>query len=128
MRFAILPILLSLTIAAEAPQLKLPPRPDAIRFALIGDFGTGEEPQIETAAEMAAVHQMFPFDFVLTLGDNIYGGNTPEDFKRKFEDPYKPLLDAGVKFYASLGNHDQALERMYKPFNMDGKRDRKSVV
>ena len=56
------------------------------------------------------------------LGDNIYGGKSPADFKRKFEDPYRPLLDAGVKFYASLGNHDDTNERLYKPFNMDGKR------
>ena len=62
------------------------------------------------------------FDFVLMLGDNIYGGKSAADFKRKFEDPYKALLDAGVKFYASLGNHDDPNERFYKPFNMDGKR------
>lgn len=42
--------------------------------------------------------------------------------KRNFEDPYKPLLDAGVKFYASLGNHDRPSERYYKLFNMGGKR------
>jgi hypothetical protein len=42
---------------------------------------------------------------------------------RKFEVPYKPLLDAGVKFYASLGNHDDPnIERLYKPFNMNGER------
>ena len=35
--------------------------------------------------------------------------------------PYKPLLDAGVKFYASLGNHDAREQRYYKLFNMDGK-------
>ena len=39
----------------------------------------------------------------------------------KFERPYKPLLDAGVKFYASLGNHDAREQRYYKLFNMDGK-------
>jgi hypothetical protein len=27
-----------------------------------------------------------------------------------------------VKFYASLGNHDEPAQRFYKPFNMDGKR------
>ena len=43
---------------------------------------------------------------MITVGDNLYGGERPQDFKQKFEDPYKPLLDAGVKFYASLGNHD----------------------
>ena len=37
--------------------------------------------------------------------------------------PYKPILDAGVKFYAALGNHDDAaLQRNYKPFNMNGER------
>ena len=47
--------------------------------------------------------------------------SVPQDFKKKFEMPYKPLLDAGVKFYASLGNHDAREQRFYKPFNMDGK-------
>ena len=41
---------------------------------------------------------------------------------RKFEEPYKPLLDADVKFYASLGNHDDPTQRFYKPFNMNGER------
>jgi len=44
-----------------------------------------------------------------------------QDFTMKFELPYKPLLDAGVKFYASLGNHDAREQRYYKLFNMDGK-------
>ena len=71
---------------------------------------------------MTAFHAAFPFEFVVMLGDNIYGHHEPSDFKRKFEDPYAPLLDAGVKFFASLGNHDITNERFYKPFNMDGKR------
>ena len=29
-----------------------------------------------------------------------------EDYEQKFEHPYKALLDAGIKFYAALGNHD----------------------
>ena len=33
-----------------------------------------------------------------------------------------PLLDAGVKFYAALGNHDDPGQRLYKPFNMNGER------
>jgi hypothetical protein len=40
----------------------------------------------------------------------------------KFEEPYKALLDAGVKFYAALGNHDDTNQIYYKPFNMDGHR------
>ena len=64
----------------------------------------------------------FPFEFVLMLGDNLYGHEKPSDFVRKFEEPYKPLLNAGIKFYAALGNHDNPNERFYKNFNMGGKR------
>ncbi len=41
--------------------------------------------------------------------------------KRKFELPYKALLDDGVKFYASLGNHDDRAQARYPLFNMDGR-------
>src|SRR5579863_5228853 len=122
MRRAALLLLLCLISAGEVPEIKLPMKPDSVRFAVIGDSGTGDPPQRETADEMAAVHEKFRFDFVLMLGDNIYGGKSAEDFKHKFEEPYKALLDDGVKFFAALGNHDETTERLYKPFNMDGKR------
>jgi hypothetical protein len=115
-------VLLASLVSAETPVIKLPLKDNSVRFGVIGDSGTGEQAQYETAAEMVAAHRGFPFDFVIMLGDNIYGGKSPADFERKFESPYKPLLDAGVKFFASLGNHDQTNERLYKPFNMDGKR------
>ncbi len=108
----------------QAPvlPLKLPLKPNSVRFAVIGDSGTGEKEQYQVGQQMANYHASFPFDFVLMLGDNIYGSQTPADYKRKFEDPYKPLLDAGVKFYAALGNHDDPNQRFYKPFNMGGRR------
>jgi hypothetical protein len=56
------------------------------------------------------------------LGDNLYGSESPDDFVRKFERPYKGLLDAGVKFYAALGNHDDPKQAFYKNFNMNGER------
>jgi len=52
------------------------------------------------------------------VGDNIHGSERPQDFQKKFEMPYKPLLDAGVTFCAALGNHDDPNQRFYKPFNM----------
>jgi hypothetical protein len=107
---------------APAAVLTLPLKPKSVRFAVIGDSGTGRKGQYDVGRLMAAYHAKFPFDFVLMLGDNIYGHETPSGFSRKFEDPYKPLLDTGVKFYASLGNHDDSNERFYKPFNMGGKR------
>lgn len=104
------------------PAVKLPLKTGSVRFAIIGDSGTGERPQIEVAKQMDQFRKNFPFDFVLMLGDNIYGSKTNEDFKKKFEHPYEPLLSAGVQFYASLGNHDHTSERLYKPFNMNGQR------
>ncbi len=120
--FVLLLLLARPAIDPKAPDLKLPLEPQSVRLAIIGDSGSGDEAQIEVARQMAIWRGQFPFDFVVMLGDNIYGRKTAADFKRKFEDPYAPLLAAGVRFYASLGNHDHTSERYYKPFNMDGKR------
>ena len=104
----------------EAP-VALPNRDGSFKFAVLGDFGTGDKSQYELGAQMAKLHQSFKYETVVLVGDNLYGSERPQDFKKKFEDPYKPLLDAGVKFYASLGNHDAREQRFYKPFNMEGR-------
>lgn len=104
---------------AEAP-IPLPNAKDSFRFVVLGDFGTGGTGQYETAAQMARFREGFKFDIVVTVGDNLYGAQTSRDFTKKFETPYKPLLDAGVKFYATLGNHDSREQRSYKLFNMNG--------
>lgn len=106
--------------AHGAEQFKFPLKPNSVRFAVIGDMGTGERPQYELARKMAEVRHDFPFDFVIMLGDNIYGGQKPKDFEKKFAVPYRSLLTGGVNFYASLGNHDGPNERYYKLFNMHG--------
>jgi hypothetical protein len=104
-----------------APAVELPNRPGSFKFAVLGDFGTGDKPQYQVAEQMAKLRGRFPFELVITVGDNIYGGERPQDMKRKFEDPYKLLLDGGVKFYASLGNHDDRGQARYKLFNMDAR-------
>jgi calcineurin-like phosphoesterase family protein len=109
-------------IQAAAPRSTLPNDRDSVKFLVIGDSGTGDRPQYEVAAKIVEARTRFPFEFALMLGDNMYGGENPIDFVRKFETPYKPLLDDGVKFYASLGNHDDPNQRFYQKFNMDGKR------
>jgi hypothetical protein len=103
-------------------QISLPMKEGSVRFAVIGDSGTGGGAQKKVADRIAAVHKLFPFEFTLMLGDNLYGDEDPGDYRDKFEEPYKPLLDAGVRFYASLGNHDDPSQRLYKPFNMNGER------
>ena len=108
--------------AATAPgTTALPNKDGSFKFAVLGDFGTGDRPQYELAQQMARLHDRFGYGIVILVGDNLYGSERPQDFRKKFELPYKPLLDAGVKFYASLGNHDAREQRFYKLFNMDGK-------
>jgi hypothetical protein len=112
--------LCALAAQAQTP-VPLPNKPGSLHFAVIGDYGTGEREQYETAAQLAKSYDRFNFPFVLTVGDNLYGSERPQDYKDKFETPYKALLDKGVRFYASLGNHDSREQRYYKPFNMDGR-------
>jgi Calcineurin-like phosphoesterase len=104
-----------------ARSLTLPNRDGSLKFCVLGDFGTGEKTQYELAEQMVALHDRFKYPLVILVGDNLYGSERPQDFQKKFEIPYKPLLDRGVKFYASLGNHDAREQRYYKLFNMDGK-------
>ncbi|HYV82098.1 MAG TPA: metallophosphoesterase [Pyrinomonadaceae bacterium] len=108
---------------APSPPLKLtlPLKDGSVRFAVIGDTGSGTAQQREVGDMMIKYHALFPFDFVLMMGDNMYGGEAPQDFENKFAQPYRALLDNKVKFYATLGNHDQALQVNYENFNMNGK-------
>ena len=104
---------------APAGETALPRKDGSVKFAVIGDNGTGGSSQFQVAERMTTAHATFPFEFVLMNGDNIYGDEEAADFQQKFERPYKALLAAGVKFYASLGNHDDPNQRFYKLFNMN---------
>jgi predicted phosphodiesterase len=115
-------LIFGVAAAAWAQQLTLPNKKDTVHFAIVGDTGTGGRQQTQIANQMAAFRKVFPFEFAIMLGDNLYGGEGTRDYQNKFEKPYKPLLDGGVKFYASLGNHDNPNQRMYKHFNMGGER------
>ena len=95
---------------------------DAIAFAVIGDNGTGSAAQYDVARQMLKTHATDPFEFVLMMGDNMYGSQQPRDFSMKFEMPYGPLLRMGIPFYAALGNHDDPDNRHYPKFNMGGSR------
>ncbi len=107
-------------------------QPAPIRFAVIGDSGTGGQHQYRIAKQMAAWHERLPYDLVLMLGDNIYGGlfgigsGNQDDFAKKFDRPYAELLARGVIFRAVLGNHDAAhrdgqdLIAAYDRFHIEG--------
>ena len=108
--------------ALFAQSSPLPNTSGSLKFAAIGDNGTGDRAQYEVAQQMTKVHATFAFDLVIMLGDNMYGSQSPADFVKKFEQPYAPLLMAGVKFQASIGNHDRPEQVSYKPYNMNGQR------
>jgi hypothetical protein len=108
--------------SASAPlKLSLPLKEGSVRFAVMGDTGSGTDKQRQVADMMLRYRSAFPFDFVLMMGDNLYGSETAKDFQIKFSDVYKPLLDNNVKFYAALGNHDLPIQVNYEYFNMNGK-------
>lgn len=107
--------------ATRDAVVPLPNAAGSFKFAVLGDFGVNSKPQYELGEQMKKVYDTFKYELVTLVGDNLYGADRPQDFKNKFELPYKPLTDAGVKFYAALGNHDSREQRFYKPFNMGGK-------
>src|SRR5262245_22265770 len=63
---------------------------DSVKFLVIGDSGTGDRAQMDVGAQMWKAHAVFPYDFAIMLGDNLYGSERPQDFAKKFEIPYKP--------------------------------------
>jgi len=84
----------------------------AFTFAAIGDMGCGCSDQAKVARKMIDWYRTNPYKVVITLGDNIYGsffgahGGSKTLFAERFDKYYQPLIDQGVKFYATLGNHD----------------------
>lgn len=94
------------------------------RFAVVGDFGTGESDEFAIAAQMLDAHRKAALDLVLAVGDNIYPNGSARYFVKHFEEPFEGLLKERVKFYAVLGNHDVEEGRKdqlnYPLFNMGG--------
>src|SRR4051812_42619042 len=69
-------------VQAQAEQLvPLPNKDGSLKFAVLGDFGTGDRPQYELAQQMISLHERFKYDLVALVGDNLYGSERPQDFK-----------------------------------------------
>jgi hypothetical protein len=92
---------------AAPPAFALKPAGRTVRAVVFGDYGQGTDAQRRVAAAMLKEHRARAFDFGLTTGDNFYprGMESPSDprWQTQWEDLYAPL---GIRFYASLGNHD----------------------
>lgn len=53
------------TIAASqaaSSSVELPNKPKSVRFAVIGDMGTGKKEQYDVGKQMTLFHEKFPFD------------------------------------------------------------------
>jgi hypothetical protein len=96
-----------------------------VRFAVLGDWGIGTVGQLAVAQQMLLAHKKAAYDFVITVGDNIYPYGNGKLFPLLFERPYQGLLQQKVKFYATLGNHDVIQGRQdqlqYPLFNMNNR-------
>jgi predicted phosphodiesterase len=119
----LLMVLTGATALAGGGQVTLPVDDrEAVRFAVIGDYGNGQQAQYDVGRQLLLAHGVFPFEFIVTVGDNLYGSQARRDFVDKFEIPYGPLLRMRIPFYAALGNHDEPTNREYPGFNMGGQR------
>ncbi len=94
----------------------------SVAIAVIGDYGCDCPAQGRVARQLLRWHTSHPFQIVLTTGDNIYGknypgiwrylviwhkrGGHPALFPERFDRYYAPLIQRGVRFHATLGNHD----------------------
>ncbi len=114
------------SLLVDSAIASIPNSKPLFRFITIGDFGTGSKEQYDVANAMFRYYQNHPFQVVTLLGDNIYPDGEIEKINEVFEQPYHSLIEAGVKFYACLGNHDIRTKNgnrqvTYPLFNMQGR-------
>ncbi|MEB3293159.1 MAG: metallophosphoesterase [Synechococcales bacterium] len=108
------------------PALSTPVDQLLLRFIAIADSGAGDRNQFAVGSAIANFHQKNPFTLAVMAGDNIYDRGEISRVGVTFEQPYKALLQRGVKFRAALGNHDIRTENgdpqvRYPGFNMAGR-------
>lgn len=94
---------------ATEPAVSYSPLPEPtplLRFAVVGDFGTGAALEYEVARRMCRWRRGHGFRLVVTTGDNVYPDGGRDRFRAAFFRPMRCLLENGVRFRAALGNHD----------------------
>ena len=93
----------------EAAGRALQPRQNVkglLRFGVMGDGGSGAETQVRVAAQMKAWRKHSPWEFALSLGDNVYENGETEYFDSRFLGVYADMLSDGTPIRSTLGNHD----------------------
>jgi hypothetical protein len=106
-------------VQVEPSRLVLPLSEGSVRFAVIGDAGTGDSEQYEVGRMLTSYWEVFPFEFAIMMGDNLYGGEDADDYLEKFERPYQALLKNEVKFYAALARPTGLCEKSWSPSSLN---------
>lgn len=102
-RGAVLPAFLQ----QPPPVFQAPGAGSSIRVAAIADFGVENEDQRAVAAAVAAVHRRQPFNFGITLGDNIVPDGVTDPADPRWKGGWEQIYGAlGIPFFAVSGNHD----------------------
>lgn len=99
------------TTPTQTPTASATPLPP-IRFAVIGDYGGGGQPE----ADVANLVHSWQVDFIITTGDNNYPDGAAETiddhigrFYHSYIFPYVGKYGSGAdvnRFFPTLGNHD----------------------
>jgi hypothetical protein len=79
--------------------------PPAVHLALAGDVGDSGSRLRATAAAVARIDDVQPFDGLVLLGDNVYPAGDPAGLRATVFRPFADVLDH-VPLFAVLGNHD----------------------
>jgi 3',5'-cyclic AMP phosphodiesterase CpdA len=79
---------------------------EGIRFAVLGDNGSGGRNAMNVARAMADEYERSPYGVVLLAGDISYYGSIDDRWEDVFVRPYRPLIDAGVEWELAIGNHE----------------------
>ena len=88
-------------VLAEGTFRTAPIRAGSFTFAVVGDFGSGNEHEKAVASLIESWHP----DFVLTVGDNSYPLGSRALLDRNIFGPYAGVMRMSAWFPA-LGNHD----------------------
>ena len=86
------------TLLKPAAVFGVEPVKNNLRFAVLGDWGTGKSAADGIAGQMSRVHAASPFDFVIAAGDNIYPDGCGRRFVKNFEQPFAALATRAGQF------------------------------
>ena len=78
-------------VAQASGPVRLPNQAGSLKWAAFGDFGNGAAAEYQTAAQLIKTHAGFRFDLVTTVGDNLLGAETAQDFRTSSRFPTSPF-------------------------------------